>query len=197
MRVADTTARAILFTLANQEGGEIAGRTLFQKVIYFENVMLGLGIEFVPYYYGPYSREVTEEIEGLVAAGLVEEEVVRRYPPLDFGGTQESRLYVYRLTDKGRNVVRFWEEQDPHLAGQIKSVVKRMGESGGLPSGKALSIAAKMDHILRLAGKRVTVEEIRKEAQAIGWEISPKEAEQAIAFLADLGLVRVEPCAGT
>ncbi len=193
--MADTTARAILLTVAFQERKEIAGRTLFQKVIYFENVMLDLGIDFVPYYYGPYSREVTEEIEGLVATGLMEEEVIRRYPPLDFGGTQESRMYVYRLTEKGQNVVRFWEKQDPHFAGQIKSVIEQMRASSGLPSGKALSIAAKMYHILRLADKRVTVEEIRNEAQAIGWEITTGEAEQAVDFLATLGLVRVESSA--
>lgn len=192
MANANAAARAILLTLASQEGEEVAGRTLFQKIVYFENVMLDMGIEFVPYYYGPYSREITQEMEGLVATGLVEERMCR-IEPLDFGGAQESRLYVYRLTERGRSVVRSWMEQDPQFAKRLESVIKRIGKSGGLRSGKALSIAAKMDHLLRLANRRVTVDEIRKEAQAVGWEISAEEAEQAVRFLADLGLVKLEP----
>ncbi|HID29915.1 MAG TPA: hypothetical protein EYP19_07920 [Desulfobacterales bacterium] len=190
----DRVTSALLLTLASWQEvmGErkIVGRTLLQKVLYFVTTLLGLKIEFVPYYYGPYSSEVAEELQALVGAGLVNE-TIERLPALDFGAAVESRRYGYTLTEAGRKYVEFVKNSDRELTDKISSAVARMKWSGEeFLVIKPLSIAAKMHQILSLAGKPVTIGEIQKQANDLGWIINEADYEHAVKFLVSLGLVK-------
>jgi len=180
----------ILFTLDsfNSFNEEISGRTLLQKAIYFINTIYNFGLEFTPHYYGPHSNETSEEIQGLVAAGFIEE-VNKKLPPLDFGGAHESRLYIYRLTESGKKLVEHLRSQISDVANKVELVVGKILEADGTETReKTLSISAKMHHILTLTKRPVDVEEILEEAEVIGWQISREEAIKAIEFLKKLGL---------
>lgn len=87
--------------LAHANGGEpVRGRTRFQKMMFLlwkrmeaggEGGCSGLG--FVPHHYGPYSRQLQDDIDGLIGEGLVEEEVVE--------GPTGQYMYMYRATEAG------------------------------------------------------------------------------------------------
>lgn len=179
---------SILLTLLYSEKGMIAGRTLLQKTEYFLNEKIGLGIEFTPYYYGPYCTEIADALESLKASGIVNEEIVE-YPSFDFHITFEPRKYIYYLTDIGKDIAKFIEEEYGDEAEQIKRSLYEMQKLGMVHDYKNLSIAAKMDHILKLEGKPRTYEEILEEAKALGWKISEGEAKTAITFLEELNLI--------
>jgi len=179
---------SILLTLLYSEKGMIAGRTLLQKTEYFLNEKIGLGIEFTPYYYGPYCTEIADALESLKASGIVNEEIVE-YPSFDFHITFEPRKYIYYLTDIGKDIAKFIEEEYGDEAEQIKRSLYEMQKLGMVHDYKNLSIAAKMDHILKLEGKPMTYEEILEEAKALGWKISEDEAKTAITFLEELNLI--------
>ena len=179
---------SILLTLLYSEKKMIAGRTLLQKTEYFLNEKIGLGIEFTPYYYGPYSAEIADALESLKASGIVKEEIVE-YPSFDFHITFEPRKYIYYLTDIGKDIAKFIEEEYRDEAEQIKRSLYEMQKLGMVHDYKNLSIAAKMDHILKLEGKPMTSDEILEEAKALGWKISEDEAKTAITFLEELNLI--------
>jgi uncharacterized protein YwgA len=179
---------SILLTLLYSEKGMIAGRTLLQKTEYFLNEKIGLGIEFTPYYYGPYCTEIADALESLKASGIVNEEIVE-YPSFDFHITFEPRKYIYYLTDIGKDIAKFIEEEYGDEAEQIKRSLYEMQKLGMVHDYKNLSIAAKMDHILKLEGKPMTYEEILEEAKALGWKISEDEAKTAITFLEEWNLI--------
>src|SRR5438128_250720 len=63
----------------------LTGRTMAQKLIFLltkeSPLRRSLGLNYRMHYYGPYSREVTQESENLIAFGLIEE-VPREFPDL-------------------------------------------------------------------------------------------------------------------
>lgn len=179
---------SILLTLLYSEKEMIAGRTLLQKTEYFLNEKIGLGIEFTPYYYGPYCTEIADALESLKASGIVKEEIVE-YPSFDYHITFEPRKYIYYLTDIGKDIAEFIKEKYRDEAERIKQSLYEMQKLGMVHDYKNLSIAAKMDHILKLEGKPMTSDEILEEAKALGWKISEDEAKTAITFLEEFNLV--------
>jgi len=181
----------VILTLKYSDAMMIAGRTLLQKTLYFLNEKLSLGLDFTPYYYGPYSNEVAEVTSSLKAAGLLDERV-ETFPAFNFSVTFEPRRYTYRLTDIGKEFADLLVARDEERATKIKTILGKMREQGATNDYKNLSIAAKMHQILRIEKKHMTPEEILEEAKSIGWDIEEKEAESAIAFLEQMGLIEVK-----
>ena len=182
---------SILLTLSYSEKKMIAGRTLLQKTEYFLNEKIGLGIEFTPYYYGPYCTEIADALESLKSSGIVKEEIVE-YPSFDFRITFEPRKYIYHLTDIGKDIAEVIEEKYQDEAEQIKKSLSEMRDLGMAHDYKNLSVAAKMHHILKLEEKSMTSDEIMGEAEALGWNISEDDAETAITFLEELDLITLQ-----
>ena len=86
--------------------GEVRGKTRLQKLAFLtEQELIEHGIdphEFVPYDYGPFSKDLMEDVETLESEGLVKINVRQT-----FGGDDR---YDYRLTKHGREA---YEENDP------------------------------------------------------------------------------------
>ncbi|MEA1998455.1 MAG: hypothetical protein U9N61_03905 [Euryarchaeota archaeon] len=179
---------SILLTLLYSEKKLIAGRTLLQKTEYFLNEKLEWGFEFTPYYHGPYSAEIADALESLRASGIVNEEIVE-YPSFDFHITFKPRKYVYHLTSIGKGIAEVIEGKYQDETEQIKKSLYEMRDLGMAYDYKNLSIAAKMDHILKLEGKSMTSDEIMDEAKTLRWKISEDDAETAVTFLENLNLI--------
>ena len=64
----------ILLIVANQDEGDLQGRTILQKKLYFLSVLNKsdhcTDLVFRPHYYGPYSSEVAENLDILVSSGI-------------------------------------------------------------------------------------------------------------------------------
>ena len=85
--------------------GEIRGKTKLQKLVFLLdkelNIIKDQGYNFVPYKYGPFSKELIEDVEMLILTGLVEtKEEVK-----EFNG-EEVTIAIYKLTDRGKNIAR-------------------------------------------------------------------------------------------
>lgn len=74
----------------------IRGRTRFQKIIFLlkQKDKIHFGYNFIPYYYGPYSRDLQLELNLLEAAGYVQVTPKGGY------------LYVHCLTEEGKKAAR-------------------------------------------------------------------------------------------
>jgi uncharacterized protein YwgA len=181
----------VVLTLNYSDKKMIAGRTLLQKTLYFLNEKLDLGIDFAPYYYGPYSSEVADVTSSLKATGIIDERV-ERFPAFNFRVTYEPRLYTYQLTDIGIELANLLAKREKVRAEGISTILERMKDLGATDDYKNLSIAAKMHQILRIEKKKMTPEEILDEAKSIGWEIEEKEALSAITFLDNMKLIKID-----
>jgi len=78
--------------------GKIAGRTRIQKIVCLlqYQAKIPFSFNFKPYYYGPYSDELSEAINTLVGMKLLEEKII----PTRFF----SFRYDYELTPKGKQL---------------------------------------------------------------------------------------------
>lgn len=184
------TYELILLTLLNQNEQMIAGRTLFQKTIYFLNIKMNLGINFEAYYYGPYSSEISDEISSLASSGIISE-CIETYPSYSFGVSFEPRKYTYKLTELGAKMAAIVKEKHRAESVMIQSILDRMKNAGAADDYKSLSIAAKMYHILK-AKERAKPSQILAEAKELGWTISEEDANASIEFLKKMELAKVD-----
>lgn len=100
------TKQFLPLALLAASDGEVRGKTRLQKLAFLtEQELIEQGIdthEFVPYDYGPFSKDLMEDVEMLESEGLVKINVRQT-----FGGDDR---YDYRLTKLGRET---YEENDP------------------------------------------------------------------------------------
>lgn len=185
MRI-DEIVILVLKYISNDKG-EVEGKTLLQKVVYFLNEKLGLGIRFIPYYYGPYSKEVADALEELKSMGMIEEQVESysdRWLHLF-----ESRLFRYIINKFGFKFAELVEERHRAEAKKIKDVIEEINTIFQ-NNAKLLSIAGKMFIILRKKGKPMTPQDILEEAKVLNWEISEEEAQESINLLEKMKLIK-------
>lgn len=84
------------------EGEAVEGRTRFQKMIFLAQKRLEKNesvenYEFIPYDYGPFSKELYDDIDELVDRGVVKE----RTKTID-----GKKKYFYELSKKGQEIIR-------------------------------------------------------------------------------------------
>ena len=83
---------------------EIRGKTKLQKLVFLLdkelNIVKDQGYNFIPYKYGPFSKELIEDIEILILLGLVERE---EGEVIEVNG-EEVTITVYKLTDRGKSI---------------------------------------------------------------------------------------------
>ncbi|RLF54040.1 hypothetical protein DRN98_07405 [Methanosarcinales archaeon] len=182
------TDEVVMLVLYASDRKMVAGRTLLQKTIYFLNEKNNLGIEFVPYYYGPYSAEIADAVESLKASGIVKE-VVEEFPVFNTSVGFEPRRYIYQLTEIGEKIAENVKNKYPEEAERIRDQLSFMKTFDEAQDYRNLSIAAKMYHILKIENKPRTIDEIKEEAEFLGWNIGEKGAEDALNFLKGLKMV--------
>lgn len=78
--------------------GGLQGRKRLQKVVFFlQRAGCPVGAEYALHHYGPYSRDVAETCDDLVAMGLLEERAS--------GNAQGGTQYTYTLAAAGESAV--------------------------------------------------------------------------------------------
>jgi len=129
----------LLLLVVLRELGQVVGRTRLQKIVYLlrEMYQIPFRFRFKPYFYGPYSEDLSDAIENLTALGVIEEG--RRY--LAEGVIE----YSYSLTRRGSS---FLEGQ---ITGEIArrpplgaSLAKALRELEALPTSTLVSSAKSM-----------------------------------------------------
>ena len=106
----------LLLLLARSPEGKIEGRTRLEKVVYLLKQLgrVNFTYEFVPYHYGPYSRELVEDLDQLKEIGLVDEGMNTD----DYGVLR----YDYKLTSEGGQLAEEIEQKLGRESWQITRV---------------------------------------------------------------------------
>jgi len=138
MEKGDKTLDNILLILASLffHKKPIKGRTRFQKTIFLlkKKYRIPFDLNFIPYYYGPYSEELADLTSLLRALKLVEETT-------EYLGIGMIR-YNYQLTEKGKKYFkRFQKNVGRETRGSIKELGKSVLEVSMLPTPDLISIS--------------------------------------------------------
>lgn len=103
----------------------VEGRTRLQKMIFLiqkqleESISIGEVYEYFPYDYGPFSKELYEDLDELVKEGIIEEREETE--------EGEKKKYYYELTSKGRKLVDD-ELQNEELKEKVEEIKSQYNE---------------------------------------------------------------------
>lgn len=106
--------------------GEVRGRTRFQKLVFLTKQNLkeedkDIKIQFSKLFYGPFSRDLMESLNGLKKEGLIDEEVEEGSYGL---------VYIYKLTSNGTDLVKD-SLQKRLIAKQAKKIIQDVADEFG------------------------------------------------------------------
>jgi uncharacterized protein YwgA len=173
----------VILVLADQSPqGVLTGRTRIQKLVYFLREHLPIAASYTPYYYGPYSEEVTASLDSLVASGLLDEHV----ESLDTEGPFEGRVYRYTLTSDGHEVLDSLRSGHSGDVARIEKLASTLLK--GKPSTATLAVASKLHCVVRRSARPVPEQQLAAQAKRLGWHIAPGEVKKGVKYLLDMGL---------
>jgi len=173
---------AILMTVTGERNGELQGRTLLQKKLYFLSTLLSEDYGYVAHYYGPYSSKIADAVDTLVSGGFLAEKT-EVFPAANVFG--EVRRYSYTVTEDGRKILDHMACDDDFK--KWGSFLTKLNSCDMSNDFNVISIAAKIHYIVSEKG-RASIDEIKDRATKLGWMISEKDIEKVTSELKLLGL---------
>ena len=167
---------------SNPNRDEIIGRTSIQKLIYLtQQNCHDIDIpQFEPYFYGPYSAEVSLALGELVA-----------YAFLDESKNLENNYkgYRYKLNENGKTAEKRIEKNFKDTYKKIAEIIKKCNEVCYLKS-KPLSYASKIYYMLsEPENKKMTISDLEARGKDLGWNLSDEYLKQGISVLKKLKMI--------
>ncbi len=179
--------RAVLLIALEAMGGQVLGRTLLQKRMYFVGELLGEDLGFRSHFYGPYSSLVHSEAVQASTLGLLQES-----SSTGSSVPGERGRVDYSLTEAGLDTAQRAAVMRADEAKQIRKAVDRLLQACGELDGTSLSIAAKVHYILaRRSNGHMSGEQIREEALKLRWNVPAEKVAAGVDSLLALKLVEV------
>ena len=178
-------ARDILVLAYKAFGGNMRGKTLLQKRVYFLSVMLGIDLGYEAHYYGPYSGQIADLNAELKSLGCISESSSAwGYDQRGF----EMARHDFVLTDVGTRLADRKSQQCPELWKDVQQAAAVVTQAGELDYME-LSIAAKAYYVLNKLNGKATLEDIAGMLPKFGWLVSDQQLERATDFLAKADLI--------
>jgi uncharacterized protein YwgA len=180
----------IILLLIDLNGEPFRGKTNLHKSIYLTKEMdpdLGLPFEFKAHFYGPFSQQVSEEIDILENCGLIETNQV------DMGRKDsfEVKQYIFKLTNAGSEAAKILREGYPEFCDRFDKLLQKIRDTRFHQNTKILATAAKVRLILTAESQPMSSGNITAKAKELGWNINPGEINSALEVLQKTGLVRI------
>jgi uncharacterized protein YwgA len=177
--------RDVLLLAYRAFDGNMRGKTLLQKRVYFLSVVLDMGLGYDAHYYGPYSEDVSSANSELKSLGYISESSSSW--GFDQRGFELAR-YDFKLTDTGEKIAERKAERHSDLWQRLSAAAAVLKKAGNLDYME-LSIAAKAYFVLIRLNGRADMEDIAGMLPKFGWSVSKQQLENAAEFLAKANLV--------
>ena len=178
-------ARDVLVLAYKAFDGDMRGKTLLQKRVYFLSVMLGIDMGYEAHYYGPYSEKVATLNSELKSMGYISE--ASSAWGYDQRGFEMAR-HDFKLTEVGSRLADRKSTTQPQIWSQIQEAATVVRKAGDLDYME-LSIAAKAYYVLNKLNGKATLEDIAAMLPKFGWSVSKEQLQKATDFLAKADLV--------
>jgi len=165
--------------------GNVRGKTMLQKRVYFLSVFLKADLGYEAHYYGPYSEEVATANAEMKSLGFLSESVTGW--GVDQRGFEMAR-YDYSLSEVGVKIAEKKAASHPELWQKIFGAAQIIKDAGNLDYME-LSIAAKAYYVLAKLNRKATLVDISAMLPKFGWTVSEQELRKATSFLAKTNLI--------
>jgi len=169
-------------------GGTISGRTTIQKLVYYFKEKGLVEVNYRPYYYGPFSSDVTCTLEALVTyeflGDIMETPDTTGYANVN----PDWKRYTYRITEDGQQVVSMLKSNYRAEVEQISEIVRICNRHNQLDPN-ALSWAAKVHYILMQNRAITGADGVKTAASEYNWDLSESQIEQGTDLLQKLDLL--------
>lgn len=181
----ENLARDFLVLAYKAFEGDMRGKTLLQKRVYFLSVMLGIDMGYEAHYYGPYSEKVATLNSELKSLGyLSETSSAWGYDQRGF----EMARHDFKLTEMGVRLAERKTEGQSTLWNQIRDAAAVVKMAGDLDYME-LSIAAKAYYVLNKLSGKATLGDIAAMIPKFGWSVTSKQLDNATDFLEKANLI--------
>lgn len=170
-------------------GGQLRGKTLLQKRIYFLSRLLDESMGFDGHYYGPYSGPVEAATADAVSFGFLEKRTLELGVNVSTG--YGVVRYDFELTEDGQDVVEYLDKNEAEEVQQIRESLERL-EGVDLESYNELSIAAKVDYLAHYKDVDRDITQLIAAGKDEGWSLEEENVEKALRQLEELGLTDEE-----
>ena len=170
--------------------GEIKGKTMLQKMLYFLGLLTDCAgnLGYRAHFYGPYSDEVNHALTYLKTIDVLDESVTP-WGAVDQSGF-EVRRYDFRLNAQGRKLAELKARQNPEMWTKITAAREKLSQAGKMDY-VSLSIAAKTYFMLGEKRGPATESDLVALAPRFGWSVTPAQIRDAATYLSRLGLVEL------
>lgn len=160
---------------------QIDGRTKLQKILYLLSKKSNLNMGYEPYFYGPYSGDVSEVLQYARQDGLINERS-EVYNKSDENQKFDNKLYKYSLTDLevGKNLEEKFRSNHESILKNLEQIIKVL-EGYNL---NEVAAATKIDFILGKSSKNIV--HIEQDAKELGWKLNKPTIDKAIEILKKL-----------
>lgn len=167
-------------------GGEVKGRTMLQKRVYFMGILCNcleeLGYE--AHYYGPFSAEVEGAVDRLRGLGFADQTITNW--GFDHRGFERNR-YDLKLNKDGVEVAKEKKKQHAGIWERMERAEKVLKTLGRVDYMQ-LSLAAKTYYMARKKGRPVTPDELSEYANSFAWKVTQEQINDAVKLLEKMKL---------
>jgi len=180
----------IILMLVGLNGSRFEGKTNIHKNLYLLKVMISkkaeLPFKFKPYFYGPYSAEISNGLDLLENCGLVDTRQIKLGQDKIFEVNQSN----YELTQAGVRAFGEIKGQYGQFFSVLESEFDKIRKTGYHQNTRIMSTAAKVKLILTLEKKPLTSQKIRAKATQLGWKIDAYDVQRALKLLIQTRLAK-------
>lgn len=176
------TIRDLVILAIYLSNGEIAGRTKLQKILYLLSKKSSLNMGYEPYFYGPYSGDVTEVLQYAKQDRLINESSAVFINKSDENQKFDNKQYKYSLLNPqvGSKLEEVYKLNNGDILNNLKQIIKVL-EGYEL---NEIAAATKIDYILGKSSKNI--EHIEQDAKELGWKLNKPTIDKAIEILKKL-----------
>lgn len=181
----------IVLGLIKLHGDEFIGKTNLHKNIYLIGCLLkkkqiNLPVTFRAYYYGPFSRDVSNALGLLVDAGLVEISE-RSFKAKDHFELKQAVLKITPAGDMAADKsIKDYSEFFEAFEGEFNRIVN----TGAHQNTKIMATAAKIRFILEDECKPLNKDAILNKAKDLDWKLNESLIAKSANLLIDIGLAK-------
>lgn len=167
----------------------VRGKTKLQKTVYLLGALTECldDLGYRPWFYGPYSDDVDAAVTWLKSIGAVDQNISSW--GVDQSGF-EVRRHDFQLNARGKKLADSTAQRYPDLWPKLQVFAKRLKEAGEIDYME-MSVAAKTYFMLGRKSWRASMSELAELAPRFGWQVAPKQVENAAKYLSRLGLVQL------
>lgn len=182
----------LVLLLIGLNDGRFEGKTNVHKNLYILKEMLEkrniiLNFQFRPYFYGPYSTEISYALDILENSGLISTSE-REFGTDDFS---EIRQSIYCLSESGGKAFDNLKNSYVDFTNLFSNSFDLLKRTNYHQHTRILSTAAKIKLILSIERRPLNSENIKAKARELGWELNGRDINNAINVLVQTGLASV------